>query len=507
MKSVTAFLKTIRARCCYQPFLLAIFLSTSFAARSENILLVIADDLGLDYFEQMCPQFYASSTDETISPTIKELCKRAVFFSNAWAYTVCSPTRASMLTGRYGFRNGVTQVQGDLLQSVIESNEMTIPKVLDAVNSGYAHANIGKWHLQSSIVDGEYPVEMGWQYYYGLLSGMVSNYSNWQATEATRLLDDTIDVSKLLETQTEYITTNVSTRAQQWLDEKNTAQQPWLLWLAYTAPHSPFHKPPAELLTGSIFADLPESGASDAEYYQAMIYAMDAQLAKVLESVDMSDTFIVFMGDNGSPGDVVADELVGKSKGSVYEGGLRVPLIIIPPNNGEYSGTKQVDDLIHSVDIFPTLLEMAGQDMNQLKTVGAPLEHIDIDGKSLLGYLTDSDLTSAPDARTSLYNEVSPAQEDGARTARNKYFKLIKHNSGDESFYSLNCKMAEADCVNTFLPIETTNWLADTLPQELTSKRMRAYKTLSDHLDQMEQISTCEAGVTDPVNAECGSLY
>ena len=135
-------------------------------------------------------------------------------------------------------------------------------------------------------------LEMGWQYYYGLLSGMVSHYSNWQATEATRLLDDTIDVSKLLETQTEYITTNVSTRAQQWLDEKNTAQQPWLLWLAYTAPHSPFHKPPADLLTGSIFADLPESGASDAEYYQAMIYAMDAQLARVLESVDMSDTFI-----------------------------------------------------------------------------------------------------------------------------------------------------------------------------------------------------------------------
>ncbi|NQZ06942.1 MAG: sulfatase-like hydrolase/transferase [Algicola sp.] len=107
MKSVTAFLKTLRARCFYQPFLLAIFLSTSFAARSENILLVIADDLGLDYFEQMCPQLYASSTSETISPTISELCKRAVFFSNAWAYTVCSPTRASMLTGRYGFRNGL----------------------------------------------------------------------------------------------------------------------------------------------------------------------------------------------------------------------------------------------------------------------------------------------------------------------------------------------------------------------------------------------------------------
>lgn len=67
--------------------------------------------------------------------------------------------------------------------------------------------------------------------------------------------------------------------------------------------------------------------------------------------------------------------------------------------------------------------------------------------------------------------------------------------------------MADADCVNTFLPIETTDWLADTLPQELTSKRMRAYRTLSDHLDQMEQISTCEDGVTDPVNTECGSLY
>ncbi len=506
MKPVTAFLKTLRARCFYQPFLLAILLSTSFSARSENVLLVIADDLGLDYFEKICPQFYGSTT-ETIAPNISELCKRAVFFSNAWAYTVCSPTRASMLTGRYGFRNGVTQVQGDVQQSVIESNEMTIPKVLDAVNSGYAHANIGKWHLQSSIVDGAYPVEMGWDYYYGLLSGAVSDYSNWQVTEATRLADDTIDVSKLLETQTEYVTTNVSTQAQQWLDEKNTAQQPWLLWLAYTAPHSPFHKPPADLLTGSTFADLPETGASDAEYYQAMIYAMDTQLAAVLESVDLSDTFIVFMGDNGSPDDVVANELLGKSKGSVYEGGLRVPLIIIPPNTGEYSGTKQVDDLVHSVDIFPTLLEMAGQDMNQLQTLGAPLENIDIDGKSLLGYLTDGDLTNALDARTTLYNEVSPAQQSGSRTVRNEFFKLIKHNTGEEEFYSINCSMAEADCVNTFLPTETTDWLADQLPRELPAKRIRAYKTLSTHLDDMTQISDCEAGQTDPVNTACGSLY
>jgi arylsulfatase A-like enzyme len=504
VKSVVIVIKTLWARCFFQPLCLVILLSASFSSRAENVLLVIADDLGLDYFEQMCPQLYATSASETISPTLSELCKRAIFFSNAWAYTVCSPTRASMLTGRYGFRNGVTQVQGDVLQSVIESNEMTIPKVLDAVNAGYAHANIGKWHLQSAIVDGEYPVEMGWDYYYGLLSGAVSDYSDWQATEATRLADDSIVVSKLQETQTQYITTNVSTHASQWLDEKNAQEQPWLLWLAYTAPHSPFHKPPADLLTGSQFADLPETGATDAEYYQAMIYAMDAQLAAVLEFVDLSDTFIVFMGDNGSPGEVVASELVDKAKGTVYEGGLRVPMMIIPPNNSGYSVTKQVDDLVHSVDIFPTLLEMAGQDMNQLTMADGPLENIDIDGKSLLGYLTNEGSTTAVDARTALYNEVSPATEEGSRTARNENFKLIRHNSGEEEFYSLNCAVSSANCINSFLPTETMDWLANQLPAELPTKLHRAYRILSDHLDSMDEISACEAGVTDPVNSACG---
>jgi len=179
-----------------------------------NILLIIADDMGLD----ATPGYNIGSVKPNM-PTLQGLMSSGVKFNNLWSYPVCSPTRASMLTGKYGFRINVLKA-GD----VLSTSEVSIQKHLDNNSSEYNHAVIGKWHLSSNI---NHPNDMGIDYYSGLLSGGVQSYSNWNLT-----------TNGQTSTSTEYTTSKFTDLAIDW---KTNQTQPWFLWLAYNAPHTPFH--------------------------------------------------------------------------------------------------------------------------------------------------------------------------------------------------------------------------------------------------------------------------
>lgn len=274
-----------------------------------NILLIIADDMGLD----ATPGFNVG----TIKPNmhnLQNMINNGVLFTNLWAYPTCTPTRGSILTGKYGFRTNVKKVQ-----DVMSTSETSLQKYLDDKVSGYANAIIGKWHLSR---DENHPTQMGIDYYAGLLSGSVQSYTNWNFTQ-----------NGTTTTSTEYTTTKFTDLAIDWVKEQ---EQPWFLWLAYNAPHTPFHLPPANLHSqGNLPSDQASINANPQPYYMAMIEAMDTEIGRLLNSMTQAEkdnTIIIFIGDNGTPNQVAQDYRGTRVKGTVYQGGVNVPMIVSGKN-------------------------------------------------------------------------------------------------------------------------------------------------------------------------------
>ena len=158
--------------------LLWLAIATAASAAQPNILLIIADDYGVDGSSL----FNSTNAGATLPPTpnIASLVTNGVVFRNAYANPLCSPTRACLLTGRHGFRTGIgTVVQGS--QPPLSATEFTLPKAFSANGSlGYQLAQFGKWHLANSVTA---PLSVGgWTNYAGNLIGQVTDYYNWSKT-------------------------------------------------------------------------------------------------------------------------------------------------------------------------------------------------------------------------------------------------------------------------------------------------------------------------------------
>lgn len=186
--------------------------------------MVVADDFGVD-----ASPCYGVGEEKPTMPTLESLCESGLVFDQAWVNTECTPTRATMLTGRYGIRTGVGSVDATLPES-----QTTIQRLLTE-RTGYATAVIGKWHVggRPQQVEPDHPNQLGVPYYAGFLSGALEDYARWPLT-----------VNGETHEETTYATTKFTDLALDWIKEQNG---PWLTWLAYTAPHTPFHLPPADL--------------------------------------------------------------------------------------------------------------------------------------------------------------------------------------------------------------------------------------------------------------------
>jgi arylsulfatase A-like enzyme len=368
-----------------------------------NILLIIADDLGLDAMPG-----YAIGSIKPIMPNIQNLMDRGIKFNNFWSYPTCTPTRSSILTGKHGFRVNVTQV-GD----VLSTSETSLQQYLTENNTGYSNAVIGKWHLSANP---NHPAALGIDYYAGLLQGAASSYNNWNLTENGQTI-----------TSTEYITSKISDLAIHWIENQS---DPWFLWLAYTAPHTPFHLPPNDLHTqDGLSPDQAEIDANPLPYYMAMIEAMDTEIGRVLASIspsELENTLIIFIGDNGTPSQVAQEYRSQRVKGTVYQGGINVPMIISGRGVGRIN--QEEDALINATDIFSTIGEIAGVDVSSIN-----------DSKSFKGLLNDE----GSGQRTYAYSEAG--QDSGASdyTIRNQSHKYIKFANGNEALYNLRLNPLE----------------------------------------------------------------
>ncbi|MFT5434267.1 MAG: arylsulfatase A-like enzyme [Myxococcota bacterium] len=383
-----------------------------------NVLLVIADDMGLD--AEPC---YGLAMLAPNAPNLQALCDRGVRFNNAWASATCSPTRATILTGRYSFRHGITAPIGEV--EPLDAAEVTLPQRLGEV--GVATANIGKWHLGGPDgIGDDAPFHFGWDHYEGIFSGAVQNYWDWTKT-----------VKGGEEPVTEYATTVFIDDAISWVDAQT---EPWLLWLAVNAPHSPFHIPPTGLHTNTTLGDPGDCPNSQrAECHRAAIEALDFELGRLLNRLEddgrLERTWVIFIGDNGTPPQAVMPPVpAGRAKGTVYEGGVRVPMVIAGPDI--VSPGRSVDHVVDVSDLFLTILELQG---------GTADPSVTIDSVSMRPYLVDP--AAPPQRETAFTQTLNPnADSDGEGTAiRDAQYKLIRFESGGEALYDLDVDPWEAN--------------------------------------------------------------
>jgi len=373
---------------------------------NPNILLVISDDLGLDASSN-----YAVGIETPVTPTLDALAANGLVFDNAWAYPACSPTRATILTGKYGFRTGVLWPGDEIflnetsLQSFINTN----------VPNTYNHAVVGKWHLagqdrtQPGYVD--HPNLMGIDYFAGLIGGGVADYFSWSLVENGRSSDSE-----------DYTTTAFVDLTIDWIAGQ---QGPWFAWLAFNAPHSPLHVPPTDLYSREL-----SNNPTDLELYLAMIEAMDQELGRLLASFSAetrANTVIIYIGDNGTPRQVVQGHVRAHGKGSVYEGGVAVPLII--SGRGVTRIGERESALVSSVDLFSTIAALAGSGTAEFN-----------DSKSFAGLLSSA--TTGP--REYAYAEIKNDMRDDW-TIRNGRYKLIQRLSLAQELYDLDADPFEQD--------------------------------------------------------------
>ncbi|WP_282165355.1 sulfatase-like hydrolase/transferase [Cellulophaga baltica] len=375
-----------------------------------NILLIIADDMGLD----ATPNYPIGS----IKPNMLNLegfMANGIKFNNVWANPLCSPSRATMLTGKYGTQAGITRVGQTLASSEhILQNDM----------SNYSTALIGKWHLST---DASQPTAMGIDYFAGILNGTVQDYYNWSLVENSNSA-----------TSTEYVTSKLTDLSIDWV---NAQDDPWFLWLAYNAPHTPFHVPPSNLHSqGDLPIDQASIDTNPLPYFLAALEAMDSEIGRLLASMTdeaRDNTVIIFIGDNGSPNQVAQEYERARAKGSVYQGGINVPLVI----SGKGITRKNIEEnsIINAADLYNTILEISGNSVNS-----------NTDSKSFKNVLADSGIGS----RAYGFSEVSYDDESLDYTIRTSTHKYILFNDGTEALYDL-----------TIDPLENTNLLDNSLSE------------------------------------------
>ena len=366
--------------------------------QSPNILFIIADDLGKDAISG-----FTEGNIKPNTPNIGAIRNNGISFTNFWANPTCTPTRASIITGKYGYRTGVKAVGDEL--SILET---TLQKYISTqTNNKYASAIIGKWHLSGSNLAIN-PETFGIDYYAGLIRGAVNDYYQWQLNEDSA----TTQV-------TEYITETFTDLSIDWINQQS---KPWFMWLAYNAPHTPFHAPPSNMHSQG---NLPayNNGLDPIPYYMAAIEAMDFQIGRLLDAipeVERNNTIIIFIGDNGTPNQVAQNPYSSATvKNTLYQGGVNVPMFI-SGNTVSRSGTD--NNLINSTDLFATIAEIAGISVNEIH-----------DSKSFKPLLTSNNNNTIRDYQ---YSEMDNGTTD-RWTISNGEYKLIVSAVGMDEMYHL----------------------------------------------------------------------
>lgn len=325
------------------------------AGERPNILFLIADDLG------WADAGWHGSEIET--PRLDRLAAGGVVLDQHYVTPMCSSTRACLLSGRYSTRFGL---DGATNSQVFPFGMTTLASALQSL--GYDTGLTGKWHLGSRPEWG--PQHFGFTRSYGSFAGGVDQYSHLYKKGPYR---ETWHRNHERVDEDGHATDLIAREAVRWIEAASEHGKPWFVQVAFTAVHVPIQEPRiwVESYEGKIESE-------SRRRYAACATHMDAAIGRMIDALEETgqkeNTLIVFTSDNGGsgpwkptgkyPGEYEPSPVLGSNeplrgrKGTVYEGGIRVPAFAHWP--GRLPSGETMDRPVHIVDWMPTLLELAG---------------------------------------------------------------------------------------------------------------------------------------------------
>jgi len=427
-----------------------------------NIVLIYADDLGWRDLGVQGSTYYET-------PNIDGLAAQGMRFTNAYANAPnCAPSRAALMSGQYAPRTGIYTVQSaargraeDRLLVPVENRTelaLEIPTLAEALrNTGYRTGHVGKWHLGG---DGHAPTDQGfdWAVAGDARGGVQSHFYPYGTTNRVPGLAGG--------EEGEYLADRLVDEALGFIEEGGT--QPFFLYLSHYSVHTPIQGLPQLV---EQYRDKPASDGHDNPEYAAMIHAVDEGVGRLLDTLDrlnLSDnTIVIFYSDNGGYGPATTMSPLRGSKGMLYEGGIREPLIVRWP--GRVAPGSVSDESVIGTDFYPTLLELAGGTI--------PPGHR-LDGRSFGPTLRDAAFEApgrdlfwhfpaylAADASVTGTWRTTPAA-----AIRRDRWKLIHFFEGDRwELYDLESDIGESRDLSTEMPDRTAElrgaleaWWAET---------------------------------------------
>lgn len=394
------------------------------AEKSPNIVFILVDDLGyVDVGFNGCK--------DIPTPNIDLIASKGVKFSEAYvSYPVCGPSRAGIMTGRYqdrfGFGRNPLYAPKDPNMGLPLSEE-TIADVLKKAN--YKSVAIGKWHL--GMHETLHPLKRGFDDFFGFLEGGHSYFPDMWVLKDEKEVKSQFDAyqTKILRDfspveETEYLTDALSREAVNYIEKYKN--QPFFIYLAYNAPHTPLQASKKYL---DRFSKITEEKRKT---YAAMVSAVDDGVGRVLEKLEAlkltENTIVIFLSDNGGPESANASDngILRGGKSDVFEGGIRVPFAMKWPKKIQQG--KIYDKAVISLDIFATIL---AQSQKPLATKNS------LDGVNLLPFINQQNKDAPHDF---LYWRKFDQNDFAIRNAKGE--KLLKVK-GKQSVFDLNANISE----------------------------------------------------------------
>jgi arylsulfatase A-like enzyme len=411
----------------------SILLSCAKDVQKPNIILFYVDDLG--WTDLGC---YGSDLYET--PNIDKLAHEGIKFTNAYsACTVCSPSRAALMTGKYPARLHLTDwIQGHKRpnaklkvpdwQMYLDTTEVTIAEALK--QAGYVTANFGKWHLGDTP---EYwPENQGFDVNIGgyRWGAPGSYFFPYHGNKRDKMHPPNLENG----TEGEYLTDRLTDEAISFI--KQEKDRPFFIYFPHYAVHTPIQA--HDSLVQYYQAKVSDSSRHTNATYAAMIHSMDHSLGRLrttLEELQLDmRTAIFFTSDNGGLElrNITDNGALRAGKGSAYEGGVRVPFIAFIPQLS--LGALQVDVPVIGMDLYPTTLDLAG------------LEVVLHDGQNLLPMLMSADHQMTRSSLFWHYPHYHPGGATPYSAIRKGDYKLIEFfEDGTLELYNLKEDIGESE--------------------------------------------------------------
>ena len=388
---------------------------------ARNVLIVVLDDVG---WLDVGPTFDAglmpvgARLAPATTPNLDALAAEGVTVHTAWAEPVCSPTRASLLTGLHPINHGLGTAigeQGGERDLALDVEHRTVADLFHAVRGGRTGA-FGKWHLGGSTKDRMQPAELGFDAWAVTLAnlgtGEDEGYEHWTMNRNGKLFEES-----------GYVPETTVADALAFIDA--AGDTPWMAWVALHLAHAPYHLPPTSLTPAAVPDGNPVK-------FLSMVQAADALVGRLLDGLGprREDTLIFVVGDNGTPQSAARPPLTeDRVKTTVFEPGVRVPMLWAGP--GLPAGTRRAGP-VGVVDLLPTLADLLGDPLT-------PLQADAVDGRTVAAHLRVGTDEGLGPVYAEMYAPSVHAPEDfrsWRRAVRERRWKLIDDN-GSRTLYDL----------------------------------------------------------------------